>query len=144
MTRHRAFTTAAARRRQDPIVWTIDGHDVHLRASLNLADIAPLVDELQAPVAEDANQVTVAASKREALVAAVRAFVEPASHEAFDAVSPDLDMGMMADMVQDLVQEYAGTANPTQPSSSSDGFEITGASSTDGPAPGDSTPSTSA
>lgn len=141
MTRHRAFTTAAARRRNDPIVWTIDDQEVRLRASLDLAEIGPVVDVLQEPLPEGANQVTAAALKRDALVTAVRAFVAPESHEAFDAVAPDLDIAIMVEMIQDLVQEYAGTANPTQPSSSSDGSEPTGPSSTDGVPAEASTPS---
>ena len=141
MTRHKAFTTAAARRRQDPIVWTIDGHEIRLRATLNLAEIAPLVEALQ-DEGDGKNQIAAIAAKRDMLVDAVRAFVEPASHEAYEVVAADLDMGLLAEMVQDLIREYTGTGNPTEPSSSSDGSEQTGPSSTDGARAEDSTPST--
>jgi hypothetical protein len=138
MTRSRSFTTAAARRRNDPIVWTIDGTDIRLRASVDLAEIAPLVDELQSPAAEG-NQVQAAAAKRAALVGTVATFVQEDDRILFTDLAPDLDMGMLVEMVQDLIAEYAGTANPTKPSLSSDGSSPGGESSTDGAQPEAST-----
>lgn len=138
MTRNRSFTTAAARRRSDPIVWTIDGTDIHLRASVDLAEIAPLVDELQSPAA-DGNQVQAAAAKRAALIGTVSTFVDENDRDAFTKIAPDLDMGMLVEMVQDLIAEYAGTGNPTKRSSSSDGSSADGESSTDGVPPEAST-----
>lgn len=131
MTRHKSFETAAARRRQDPIVWTIDGRDIDLRASVDLAEIAPLVDELQAPLPDGVNQVEAAVAKRRTMVRTVRTFVAESSHTDFDAVADDIDLPMLTEMVQDLVGEYAGTKNPTKPSSVSDGSDETGLTSTD-------------
>lgn len=141
MTRHRSFQTAAARRRNDPIIWDIDDREIRLRASVDLAEIAALVDELQAPIPEGTNQVQAAVAKREALIKTVRTFVQEDSFDRFDAAAPDLDLGMLTGMVQELIGEYAGTANPTKRSSSSDGSEETGTSSTDGVQPEDSTQS---
>lgn len=138
MTRSRSFTTAAARRRSDPIVWTIDGTDIRLRASVDLAEIAPLVDELQSPTPEG-NQVLTVAAKRAALVGTVATFVQDDDRTLFTDLAPDLDMGMLVEMVQDLIAEYAGTANPTKRSSSSDGSSPDGESSTDGAQPEAST-----
>jgi hypothetical protein len=139
MARSRSFQTAAARRRNDPIVWNIDGTDIRLRASVDLSEIAPLVDELQAPTPKGANQVGAAVAKREAMVRAVLTFIEPDDRDAFGVVEPDIDMQLLVEMVQELVTEYAGAANPTKPSPSSDGSDATGASSTDGAAPEAST-----
>ena len=141
MTRQKSFQTAAGRRRQDPIIWNIDGTEINLRPSVDLAEIAPLVEELQAPIPDGANQVEAAVSKRAAMVKTVRTFIDEASRQAFDKVAPDIDMPMLTEMVQDLIAEYAGTANPTKPSSSSDGSPETGPSSTDGAPQEESMPS---
>jgi hypothetical protein len=125
MSRTRAFTTAASRRRADPIVWEVDGTAIRLRASIDLGEVAPLIEAINAPFPDGANQVEVAASKRAALLETVRAFVLDDDRSAFDQVSPDLDMGILGDMVQDLVAEYSG-ANPTLPPSSSDGSSANG------------------
>jgi len=138
MARSRSFETAAARRRAEPIVWTIDGADIRLRPSVDLSEIAPLVDELQAPV--EGNQVKGAIAKREAMIATVKTFVIEDDHAKFDQVAPDLDMGILLEMVQEVVGEYAGTANPTKRSPSSDGSSEDGKSSTDGAEPEASTP----
>ena len=141
MARSRSFETAAARRRNDPIVWSIDGTDIRLRASVDLSEIAPLIDALQAPSPKGANAVQVAVEKRAAMVDAVTVFIEPDDRDNFAKVQTDLDPQMLADMVQELVTEYAGAANPTKPSLSSDGSDTTGPSSTDGAAPEASTQS---
>ena len=130
MTRHKSFETAAARRRQDPIVWSIDGRTINLRASVDLAEIAPLVDDLQAPLPEGANQVEGAVAKRLTMVRTVRTFIDPDSRATFDEVEGDIDLPMLTEMVQELVGEYAGTKNPTKPSSVSDGSDETGQIST--------------
>lgn len=132
MTRQRAFQTAAARRRANPIEWVIDDVTVRLRPSVDLLEIADLVDALQAPTPEGMNDVKAAQMKRETFLEIVRHFLEPGAHEAFDSVAADLDFGMLTDMIQDLVQEYTGQANPTQEQSSSDGSSETGSSSTAG------------
>lgn len=139
--RQKSFETAAARRRKDPIIWVIDGQEVRLRPSLDLAEIAPLIESLSAPVPEGANQLVHAASKRNELVATVRAFVDEASYHTFDDVAADLDFDMLREMVEDLIGEYAGTANPSKQPSSSDGSSTTGSSSTAGAVPETSTPS---
>ena len=137
MARSRSFETAAARRRSDPIVWTIDGTDIRLRPSVDIGEIAPLVDELQAPV--EGNQVKAAVVKKGAMIDTIKTFIEPDDHDKFDTITPDLDMGILLEMVQEVVGEYAGTANPTKRSSSSDGSSTDGKSSTDGAAPETST-----
>ena len=139
--RQKSFETAAARRRKDPIVWNIDGVAVKLRPSLDLADIAPLVEALSEPAPDGVHALTHAASKRTALVETVRAFVDESSYEDFDNVQSDLDFELLREMVEDLIGEYAGTGNPTKQPSSSDGSAETGTSSTAGAQPEASTQS---
>ena len=132
MTRQRAFTTAAARRRANPIEWVIDGVTIRLKPSVDLLEIADLVDALQAPAPEGVNDVKAAQMKRATFIDIVKHFLEPGAYEPFDSVAGDLDFGMLTEMIQELVQEYTGQANPTQEQSSSDGSSETGSSLTAG------------
>jgi hypothetical protein len=132
MTRQRAFQTAAARRRANPIEWVIDDVTVRLKPSVDLLEIADLVDTLQAPTPEGVNEVKAAQMKRDTFLQIVRHFLEDGAHEPFNRVAADLDFGMLTEMIQDLVQEYTGQANPTQEQSSSDGSSETGSSLTAG------------
>jgi hypothetical protein len=132
MTRQRAFQTAAARRRANPIEWVIDGEVVRLKPSVDLLEIADLVEALQSPLPEGTNEIKAAQAKRETFLEIVRHFLEPGAHDAFGRVSQDLDFGMLTEMIQELVQEYTGQANPTQEPSSSDGSSETMSSSTAG------------
>ena len=143
MTRHRSFQTAAARRRAEPIVWEIDGHDIRLRSSVGLTDLADLVDLLQEAIPENMTPWQYAVHRRTVLIEKVRPFIEPDSITAYEQVAEDLDIQTVGEMILDLIAEYAGTRNPTKPSSSSPGSELTGSSSTDGAQPEDSTPSIS-
>lgn len=143
MTRHKAFVTAAFRRREDPIVWTIDEIDVRLRASVDLAAIGHLIDTLQEEPEDGSTGMSAAIAKRTKLLVAIRQFVLPESHDAFDRVADDLDFTVLSEMSTELIREYSGAGNPTRPGSSSDGSEATGESSTDGAQPEESTPSLS-
>jgi len=137
--RERSFQTAAARRRLDPIVWKIDGIEVRLRPSVDLAEIVPMVEALS--VQTEGSQVAAATEKRKVLVATVKTFVDQASFPAFDRIADDLDVTMLSEMVQELVQEYAGSPNPTKQQLSSVQSEPTGDTSTDGVVPEMSTQS---
>lgn len=130
MTRQRAFQTAAARRRANPIEWVIDDVTVRLRPSVDLAEIADLVDTLQAPAPEGTSDGQAIELKRSAFLELIRSFLEPDAVKAFAKVEKDLDFGMLREMVEELVEEYTGQANPTQGQSSSDGSPETGSSST--------------
>lgn len=135
MSRFRAFETAAARRRKDPIVWQVDGREIKLISSLELADLADLLDALQSEDGNDENSIRVAVAKRKVLIEIVGRFVEQDSKDNFISVANDLDIHILSQMVQELIQEYSGAANPTKPSSSSDGYLTTGESLTDGAQP---------
>lgn len=141
MARTRSFETAAARRRKDPIVWNIDENPIRLVSSMDLLDLADLIDALQTPVGDDESSLKAAAEKRKTLLSIVRRFVVAGDVEAFDGVADDLDIHLLSEMVQDLIQEYAGAKNPTKPQSSADGLSTTGESSTDGVPPEESTQS---
>jgi hypothetical protein len=141
MARMRSFETAAARRRKDPIVWDIDGQQIRLVSSLELLDLADLIEALQTPVSDTENSLKAAAKKRLVLLDIVARFVMPDSKAGFQEVSTDLDIHILSEMVQDLIEEYSGAKNPTKPSLSSDGSETTSVTSTDGAPPEESTPS---
>jgi hypothetical protein len=123
--RNKSFETAAARRRKDPIVWNIDGHEIKLRASVQMDELADAVDELSKDVEGD-NALKVAEAKRHIMLEILCAFVEKDSVKAVNAVADDLDVGILDEMLTELIAEYMGSGNPTKPSSSS------GGSSTDG------------
>lgn len=131
MSRIRSFQTAAARRRQDPIIWDIDGRQICLVSSLELADLADLIEALQ-DEGEGDNSIRVAAHKRKLLLEIVERFIVPADHDKFRAVSPDLDIHLLNEMVIDLINEFSGAGNPTKPSSSSTGLVDDGGISADG------------
>lgn len=132
MTRQRAYTTAAARRRANPIEFIIDDRTIRLKASADLADIVDLVDELGRPVDDGESEIRSAIERRNTMVQLVRSFVQPSSHPDFDEVSPDLDPMILQQILLDLLLEYTGQTDPTQASPSSDGSSETGNSSTDG------------
>jgi hypothetical protein len=132
MTRSRSFQTAASRRRAEPVVWEIDDQTIRLRASVGLPDLADLVDLLQDPVPEGMTPMKYAVQRRQTLIEKMRPFIEPESIPAYEAVAEDLDIQTVGEMISDLIAEYAGTRNPTKPSSSSPNSETTGQSSTDG------------
>jgi hypothetical protein len=114
MTRKKAFETAASRRRANPIEWEVDGVIIKLKATMELTDIADLYDELQAPTPEGINEMVSADMKRKTLVNIVKMFVEEVSLPYFEKVEKDLDAGILAEMMQELVTEYTGQANPTE------------------------------
>jgi hypothetical protein len=132
MTRQKAFQTAAARRRANPIEWVIDDVTVRLKPSADLVSIADLIDELQADSPEGMSDILVADQKRNTMINILRAFIIEGDLESFTKVEPDLDFAILMEMVTDLIKEYSGQENPTQPSSSSNGSPETGSSSTDG------------
>jgi hypothetical protein len=131
--RNKAFITAAARRRKDPIVWTIDDHEIKLRASVQMEELADAVDELSKDV-DGENALKIAEAKRQIMLDILRTFVEKESVKALAAVAADLDVGMLDEMLTELIAEYMGAGNPTRRSSSSDG------SSTDGEISADTAP----
>lgn len=141
MARTRSFETAASRRRKDPIVWDIDGQKVQLVSSLELLDLADLIEALQTTDTEEENSLKVAAKKRLVLLDIVARFVMPESKPGFQDIVSDLDIHILSEMVQDLIEEYSGAKNPTKPQSSADGSSETGATSTDIAPPEESTPS---
>lgn len=132
MTRQRAFTTAAHRRRANPIVWLIDDRPIKLKATVELLEMAPLVDALNQPDNTGRNDIVVAEESRARMVQILRFFVEDNSHDNFDAIAPDLDVKLMTELIGELVMEYTGQANPTQAPSSQDGSNTIGSSSVDG------------
>lgn len=131
-TRQRAFNTAAARRRSSPIEWVIDEQTIRLKSSVELSDLADLLDVLQQPFPEGVSEIRAAEGKRAELLVQIKKFIEPGATEAFEQVEPDLDFILLTELVQELILEYTGQQNPTQQSSSSDGSSETGSSSTAG------------
>lgn len=114
MSRKKAFETAAARRRANPLEWEVDGVTVKLKSTMDLTDIADLYDELQAPTPEGVNEMVSADQKRRTLIEIIKMFVEESSLPYFEQIEKDLDAGILAEMMQELVTEYTGQSNPTQ------------------------------
>jgi hypothetical protein len=135
-TRHKkSFLTAAARRRQEPIVWEIDGRDIKFRASVDLATIGKATSAIDSSDDEDENGSVfdTLVAKRDKALDAMRLFIEPDSLDDFNAVAPDIDLPMlMQGMLMELITEYTGQENPTQASPSSDGSLETSVTSTAG------------
>jgi len=131
MTRMKAFQTAAARRRADPIVWDIDGQEIRLVASADLATVGHLVEVTIEEMGDDEPVMQFANTKRIKLIEALRAFVVPGDIEKFAQIEPDLDMGIISEMTSEIIGEYTGQGNPTQAPSLSDGSSSDGQTSTD-------------
>lgn len=132
MTRQKSFTTAAARRRANPIEWVIDDNVVRLRSNVDLTEIADAIDALQEDAPEGVSEIRSAEAKRQVLCDVVRTFLEDGAHKVFDSVKDDLDFAVLTEMVQDLIAEFTGQTNPSQQSSSLDGSSTTGSSLTAG------------
>jgi len=132
MTRQKSFNTAAARRRSNPIEWVIDDNVVRLRSNVDLTEIADAIDALQSPTPEGVSEIRGAEVKRQTLCDVVQTFLEPGAHKVFDSFKDDLDFSVLTEMIQDLITEYTGQANPTQQPSLSDGLSPTGSSLTAG------------
>jgi hypothetical protein len=132
MTRQKSFTTAAARRRANPIEWVIDDQTVRLRSTVDLIEIADAIEALQAPSPEGMSEIRGAEIKRQTLCDVVQTFLEDGAHKVFDAVKDDLDFAVLTEMLEDLIAEYTGQANPTQQSSLLDGSSTTGSNLTAG------------
>jgi hypothetical protein len=136
MTRQkRAYTSAAARRKADPLIITLDGVDVQMVDVKDLGDLAPLIEALTDPTAAvpvtTAGKIAKAAEDRNKLAEVAREFVLPRCYEDFDKVSPNLDAALLGDLIRDLMQEYTGV-DPTLPESSSGSSTPTGTPSTPG------------
>jgi hypothetical protein len=121
----------------DPIIWSIDGQDMRLKASVDVTELGTIAEGLRSDI-ENAEDATMAAMarRRKAMLDLVGLCIEPDDLDTFLAVSEDFDLAILLEMVQEVIAEYSGAANPTKPSSSSDGSSTTGATSTDGALPG--------
>lgn len=111
-------------------MWEIDGTEIRLRPSVDLVEIAEAVEQLQAPI--EGNSLEGIVKRRTLMVDMIATFVTPEDRDQFAAISGDLDVAVLVEMVQEVTGEYTGTGNPTQPESSSDGSSLTGNSSTAG------------
>ena len=138
MTRHKSYETAGARRKKDPVVWSVDGIEVRLRSVVDLQDVIKLLEILQME-RTDETVIQYAVNRQSLLLGAVEPFIEEEDLPAYAEIKKLLDLMTLIEMVKDLIAEYAGASNPTKPSSSSDGSEANGETSTDGVPPEAST-----
>lgn len=142
MTRHKSFETAAARRRRDPITWTIDDVTVRLVSSVDLADLDIISDAVLAqPTDPEMKPMVWGSIRRKNIAAAIRRFVLVDDEEAWVKLEPDLDLPLLIQLGLELVAEYSGQSNPTSGSESLPNSEPDGSSSTDGAPAEVSTPS---
>lgn len=140
------FTTAAQRRRDDPILWVIDGHEIHMKPGIEFGDLAGMLDLASQATAEaatddesGAERLRMIQSKVDGLRTELAAFVSGDTRDEYEAVRADLDLTILLELVQDITAEVSGRV-PTLPSASSDGSQQPGPSSTDGAPVEESTP----
>lgn len=137
MTRQRSFTTAAARRRNDPIVWTIDEQQLRLLPFIDVALFGALADAVSAQPTEPGWSGIIA--KRDRIVTLMRDCFHEDDRELWDRVVPEVEPALLGELSQEMLMEFAGAPDPSQPSSSVSGSSETGASSTGGALPEAST-----
>lgn len=130
MTRHKAFTTAAARRRANPIIWTIDDTEIRLRPMVDITELGSIVEGLQ--TVDGMASIAVVGERRDMMIDLITICVEPDDRPLFHSCRDSLDIPILVEMVQEVMAEYTGAPNPTRPESSSDGSSPTGESSTAG------------
>jgi hypothetical protein len=141
MARHKSFVTAAARRALNPIVWDIDGTVVRLRPMVDFAELGVLADRLMNGVSEGTGSpLKDLVDRRAAMVDLVSLCILENDRPLFKDVSQNLDIPVLVEMVEEVIGEYSGAANPTKGPSSSAGSSPTGESSTAGALAGGSTP----
>lgn len=141
MTRQKAFETAAARRRKNPIVWQVDDQQIRIRPNCDLADLQRIVDAVQEQPDEDDKPMLFAERKRTLLAETIAEFVVFEDSDAWAGLQDDLDLVVLVEMATDLMMEFTGQGNPTLRSDSSEQSPEPGPSSTDGVPVEDSTPS---
>jgi len=142
MTRHKTFETAAARRRRDPITWTIDDVTVRLVSSVDLADLQIIADAVMAtPEDPEIKPMVWGSVRRKNIAEAIKPFVLVDDEAAWTALEPDLDLPVLVQMALELIAEYSGQESPTSGSESLPNSEPIGSSSTDGAPAEESTPS---
>lgn len=136
------FQTAAARRREDPIVWVIDGNEIHMNPAIEFGDLAGMIDVAGQAATEAQHDETTnvetggerlraVQEKVDALRNELAQFVSPETQDAYAKVRGDLDLGILLELIQDITAEVSGRV-PTLPSGSPDGSPPPGPSSTDG------------
>lgn len=122
MTRHHSFTTAAARRTEDPLVVEIDGTPIRMRTWVDIVDLGLLVDRVNTTdETTGEGRFGTLGRKRDAIMDAIRSCVDETALPDWDRVRPTVDVSTGTEIVRLLVAEYAGTADPTPPPSSPDG-----------------------
>lgn len=137
MTRLKSFTTAAARRMADPVVWEIDGASIRLRPHIDTATYGSLIVAVtMQPTEEGWGGIL---QKQQAILDAMRLCVSENDLDAWDASMALVEPALIGEMAQEMIGEYSGAPNPTQPSSSVSGSSATGTSSTGGALPEAST-----
>ena len=139
MVRQKAFQTAAARRKANPVEWLIDDVRIRLKATADIFDAAETLEAVQQPISDDESQIKAAMERRDMMVAMIRKFVDERDIAAFDSISDNLDLGLCSELAMEVLTEYTGQENPTQQRSSSDGSLETGSPSTAGVLPEAST-----
>lgn len=138
MTRHKSFTTAAARRRADPVVWTIDEYEVRLLPHIDTAAYGALIMAVTMQPTEEGWAGIM--GKQQAILDAMRVCVDPASLDAWDAALEVVEPALIGELAQEMIAEFSGAPDPTLPSSSVSGSSATGTSSTGGAQPEASMP----
>jgi hypothetical protein len=144
MTRRKSYQTAAARRKADPYIFDIDGVDIECVPAVDLVDLAPLVESLQNEIEDDENEKGGLSRSAERIVTlrkVVAQFVVPDCQDAFAVAVKAMAPPELSELIRDLLAEYTGAENPTQPALSSEASLTDGNALTAGALPTVLTPS---
>lgn len=156
MARRRELQTAKARRALEPIVWVIDGTEIHLRDDLVVTDLLELGDVLTtagsalpntgdtvAPGGEPAvtpiDMLRATNDLVNGIITTMSGLIVSSDRDDWRRLGRALDPMDLVGLVYDLVEEVSGK-NPTSPSTSSEASTPTGLPSTVGARPEGSTP----
>lgn len=141
--RRKAYESSAFRRKQQPFVMEVDGsNEFECKTYVDLADLVPLIDALQAPAKPGESAMAAAVRKVHDLVALIGDFIVDRDRPGWLELGPGIDHATLGQMTEDLVGEYTGR-HPTQPASSPVTSPESGPSLTDIAAVEASTPSPS-
>lgn len=122
MARTKSYQTAAARRQEDPLVLDIDGVLLRCVPVIDIVDLAPIVDAMDRSESEEDGTVKIgkAAEQIKNLRELLARYIVEDDHAAYWGLVKSMSPAEVSNVIKDLMEEYSGAENPTQPKSSSD------------------------
>jgi len=122
MSRVKSYQTAAARRKEDPLVLEIDGVALRCVPVIDIVDLAPIVDAMDRTEVGEGESVKIgkAAEQIKNLRELLARYIVEEDQPAYWLVVKTMSPSEVSGIIKDLMEEYAGAENPTLPKSSSD------------------------